>query len=77
MADIEVICSAPDCKRLVKVDSTKLFFMKMGSFFRGGDFEAAVFCPEHNERITGGRESDGDPNTNPDLIPEQEKLKKK
>ena len=30
-------------------------------------FSAAVFCPEHNERITAGRISDNDPTTNPDL----------
>lgn len=67
MAMIKVDCSAPLCPKKVDIDSTKLFFMKLSSLFKGGSFSAAVFCPEHNERITSGKVSDGDPNTNPDL----------
>lgn len=64
---IEVMCSAPDCKRMVKISRFELFVMKLTSLIRGGSFTASLFCPEHNERITGGRCSDGDPTTNPDL----------
>jgi len=62
-----VNCIAPECKRKVEVGFLSYIGMCFGSLFRGGNFSAAVFCPEHNERITNGRVSDNDPNTNPDL----------
>ena len=65
--EIEVTCSAPYCKATVKTTKMELFMMKLKSLFHGGDFSAMLFCPEHEERITAGRKSDGDPNTNPDL----------
>ena len=60
-------CEAPECTRKVEVSFWQVIVMMFGSLFRGGSFSAAVFCPEHNERITNGRVSDGNPDTNPDL----------
>ena len=60
-------CSAPDCPKMVEIDAIEYLKMEAESLLKGGDFEAFVFCPEHNERITNGRVSDNDPNTNPDL----------
>lgn len=68
-----VNCAAPGCSKKVRTTRFELFFMKLGSLLRGGDFSAALFCPEHNERITAGRVDDGDPNTNPDLLKDQKK----
>lgn len=64
---MRVTCSAPGCIRTVEVSRLQLLKDKSYSLLHGGNFVAFYFCPEHNERITGGRVSDNDPTTNPDL----------
>lgn len=68
--EIEVPCFAPLCPKKVKVKRLDLFFMKLKSLLKGGNFTAPTFCPEHDERVTG--KDDGDPNTNPDLNKDQD-----
>lgn len=62
-----VKCGAPLCPNMVEIGEIEYLKMEAESLLKGGDFAAFVFCPEHNERITNGRVSDNDPNTNPDL----------
>lgn len=68
--EIEVPCIAPLCSKKVKVKRRDLYFMKLKSLLKGGSFTAALFCPEHDERVN--KVDDGDPNTNPDLNKDQD-----
>lgn len=70
---MKVACSAPDCKNKVEISGMRYIGKMTASVMRGGDFSAAVFCPEHDERMSGGKIDDNNPNTNPDLIPLQNK----
>jgi hypothetical protein len=60
-------CSAPECTKVIEVGWFQHLFNCFSSLRLGAQFAAMYFCPEHNERITAGRISDGDPATNPDL----------
>jgi len=64
---MKINCSTPLCHNMVEINGWNYFMKKLYSLFHGGDFVAFVFCPEHDERVSGGKRSDGDPNTNPDL----------
>ena len=64
---MNMTCAAPECKKIIKVTFLKYLSDCFASLAHGAQFAAMYFCPEHQERITAGRISDGDPNTNPDL----------
>ena len=62
-----VKCAAPECDKMVQISGFEHLKNSFDSLFHGGDFADFQFCPEHKERITGGKFNDGDPSTNPDL----------
>jgi len=62
------MCCAPQCSRLVDVSRTEA----ARSIAANGRVYA--LCPEHLERMTAGRISDGDPATNPDLSNDESKV---
>ena len=57
-----VICYAPLCNQKVIVSYDDAVKSKVDN-----DGKVIGFCPEHLERLTSGRVSDNDPNTNSDL----------
>ena len=63
---VETTCIAPLCGRKVMITTAEA---RESRWKNHGEVVAA--CPEHLERLTAGRISDGDPTTNPDLNQEE------
>ncbi|MBA3015476.1 MAG: hypothetical protein KKD63_16870 [Proteobacteria bacterium] len=59
---VETTCIAPLCGRKVMITAAEV---RESRWKNHGEVVGA--CPEHLERLTAGRISDGDPTTNPDL----------
>lgn len=56
------MCDAPQCPHYGTMTRKERIRSMCQNFGR-----VVYYCPEHLERITAGRISDNDPNTNPDL----------
>ena len=64
---IDVRCYAPSCDKMVTINKRQHVINEVKNLFRFGYFLDPALCPEHLERVTSGKISDDDPNTNPDL----------
>lgn len=64
---MKAICWAPDCKTQIDVPFKQWLVRSIYNLIFSLKFNPMMFCPEHMERVSSGRISDNDPNTNPDL----------
>lgn len=63
---MKLLCAAPGCQKIVDVPWWKVL---INIFKTGGRYtNIDVYCPEHLEWVSFGRNNDGDPNTNQEFL---------